>query len=134
MTKHILAMSYKPKIEKVFLGICCQTIRIQRKKPFEVGDTATIFEWSGKPYHSRWGRRLEVEITDVEDIIIYDDIVRRRVNEYECENVLWSELDFLAEADYIEPPTGEELKKVLTGGKKIPQEGIKMQIIRWREI
>ncbi|MDY6969786.1 MAG: hypothetical protein SVR08_14160 [Spirochaetota bacterium] len=132
--KHIISMTYKPKIEKVFSGVCCQTIRTLRKKSFEVGDQATIFEWSGRPYYSEWGRRLEVKIIDAEDLIIYEDCVFRNYS-YEPNTFyryLWSEMSVLAHADGISPPTGEELKRVLTGGRKIPDEGIKMKIIRWR--
>ena len=46
---------------------------------------------------------------------------------------MW-EADRIAEKDFINPPTGDELKRVLFSMHKIPPEGLKAQIIRWNPI
>lgn len=59
-------MTYAPKIEAVFAGSCRQTLRFSRN--FKEGEKRTIHEWSGLPYRSPWGRRLDVEITRVREV------------------------------------------------------------------
>lgn len=58
-----IPMSYGPKLDAVFEGRCRQTIRKGDK--YEVGQRRWIFEWSGRPYRSKWGRRMLVEIVKV---------------------------------------------------------------------
>jgi hypothetical protein len=43
----------------------------------------------------------------------------------------WSTLDVLARLDWIDPPTGIALGKVLTTFNKIPKTGADGSIIRW---
>lgn len=133
MTRHVMAVTYKPKIKGILDSTCTQTIRRTRKKPFSVGDNLLLHGWEGRPYQSEWSWRKKVIITEVHDIVIYED----RVNKVYPDGTIfcthwWHRLNFLASSDGIKPPTGEELKKALTDGKKIPDDGIKMHIIRWK--
>ena len=119
MTTHILSMTYAPKIEKVFSGEITQSIRRwwpgQPKKM--IGDDLLIHTWEGKPYRSKWGKRLYAEIT-------YLDII-------DLTTMTYPELDELAKLDGIDPPTGAELKKVLWGLNGI---NFDYQIIRWKPV
>ena len=121
MTTHILSMTYAPKIEKVFSGEITQTIRRwwpgQPKKM--IGDDLLIHTWEGKPYRSKWGKRMYAEIT-------YLDII-------DLDTITDEELTILAELDGIEPPTAEELKRTLSrlnGGLV----GGDYQVIRWKPV
>lgn len=118
MATHVLSMTYPPKIERVFKGEITQTIRRWWPgKPLKkVGDSLIIHTWEGKPYRSKWGKRLYATITHA-DIIALDTITDE-------------ELTALAELDGIEPPTAEELKRTLSklnGGLV----GGDYQVIRW---
>lgn len=56
MSKHILPLTYKPKIQDVRSGKCCQTIRPKSEnKPKQVDDWVMFHGWEGKPYRSSWG-------------------------------------------------------------------------------
>ena len=56
--KHILPLTYKPKIQDVLDGKITQTIRpISYTKPKNVGDLVMFHGWSGKPYGSKWSFR-----------------------------------------------------------------------------
>jgi len=69
MTKiHTISMAYKPKIEPVFNRECHRTLRFTRK--IKGGDKLLIHDWAGKPYRSKWGRRLYVEVVCVRHVII----------------------------------------------------------------
>ena len=132
MPRHVMAVTYEPKVKGVLDGTCMQTIRKRRKKPFAIGDLILLHGWEGRPYWSRWSWRKVVIVSEVVDIQVYQTYIvkvkRSKANSY-CYSQ--NEIDNLAKEDGIEPPTGEELIKVLSGGKKIPNKGIKMQIIRW---
>lgn len=56
--KHILPLTYEPKIPDVRSGKCTQTIRpISYTKPKQVNDLIMFHGWSGKPYRSKWSFR-----------------------------------------------------------------------------
>ena len=58
--KHVLPLTYKPKIENVRKGICKQTIRpVSIKKPKKIDDLIMFHGWSGKPYTSPWNWRTD---------------------------------------------------------------------------
>jgi len=129
MKKHILPLTYKPKIRGIKNGTIKQTIRLGSK--FKVGDCVMFHGWGGKPYRSKWSFRIPYTvITEILDCCIYNwGIVIIGKGDYK-----WSELDWLAEMDGIEPPTGEELKRVLFELNDIVQDdyhGTHAQIIRW---
>ena len=132
MAHHMLPMSYKPKKDAVFAGRCKQSIRLGRR--FAVGDTLTIFEWQGKPRHSKWGRRIPATVTSVVDILLCrDQIMTERCSFPRLGSVLpWTDRDAdqVAAADGIDPPTGPELKRVLESYHG-PLTGQPAQILRW---
>lgn len=125
MSKHIFSLTYKPKIEGVLDDTIKQTIRAGNK--IEVGDSILFHGWEGRPYRSKWSWRKEVTVTKVYSIIMSKDGIQY--------NKMWfykyEELNELAKKDGINPPTGEELGRILCEiyGKDMPCEG---QIIKWK--
>jgi hypothetical protein len=84
--RYYKAFTYKPKIPAVWDGRCSQTIRyiplpdhnhatltLAKEKAIKVGDEIVWFQWSGRPYHSKWINRLLTEITEVQIIKIYKE-------------------------------------------------------------
>lgn len=127
MTKHNIPLTYKPKIPFVLDGTCRQTIRAGGK--FKVNDLISFHGWEGKPYHSKWSFRTPyLIITNILNCVIFVDGIQIGTNFYEWH---WRQCEDLAKADGIDPPTGEELGKVLTKYHKIPEDGLLAQIIRW---
>jgi len=109
-------MSYPPKLDAAFDGRCAQTIRKGRKH--EVGQVRWIFEWSGKPYRSKWGRRMLVEIVEADAMLVSDDGVF-----FQWSGSIpfaWDDkpVNDLARRDHIDPPTGIALRDVLKGLNK----------------
>ena len=70
MSKHVMSMTCPAKLEAVFSGECTQTIRLGGK--YSVGDEILIHDWEGRPYRSKWGRRLRVVVVLVQDMILYE--------------------------------------------------------------
>lgn len=73
--KHILPLTYEPKIPDIINGRCNQTIRPKSEiKPKKIGDWVMFHGWSGKPYRSSWSFRTPYwKITDVYDVsFVYD--------------------------------------------------------------
>ena len=111
-----IPMSYAPKLDAVFDGTCTQTIR--RGLKYAVGERRWIYEWSGKPYRSKWGRRMLVEITDVQRVelneLTLDFTTDTGATVFTCG---WAQEDArrLAADDHIDPPTGLGLRDVLKG-------------------
>lgn len=132
MTKHVMAITYEPKIEPVRDGRCTQTIRKGRR--FSVGDSILIHGWEGRPYRSKWNWRLRVEVTMAAPIVIHEEGISG-VNKYGDIGPVahwWGNYcNMLAKEDSIEPATGEELKNVLFGLNGAPTEPEPYQIIRW---
>jgi co-chaperonin GroES (HSP10) len=125
---HVKSFTYEPKIKAVRKGSITQTIRKRGKVPVKVGDKILFHGWEDRPYRSKWSWRLKTEITAVVDITVYawgiEDMSSRRP---------WRTLNLLAELDGIEPPTGEELGRVLTEKNKGDfVKGELFQIIRWK--
>ena len=134
MTKHVKALTYKPKIEPVLDGRCCQTIRKGDK--IKIGDEILFHGWSGRPYRSKWDWRKRVIITKVADIKIskygIDSIGKCTGTKYK---MLWDDvrLNELAAADFIDPPTGEGLRDVLFRLNKPPENPEDYQVIVWSD-
>lgn len=90
-----------------------------------------ITGWDGRPYRSKWSFRTPYwKVKHVFPIIIFE---WGFFNKYLNESWTWGqwEADRIAGKDFIDPPTGEELKRVLFSMHKIPPEGLEAQIIRW---
>ena len=73
MPTHIISMTYGPKVDDVFSGKCKRTMRLSRK--FEKGDTLLIHEWVGRPYRSKWGRRLRTVVKKVVPVILNNEAI-----------------------------------------------------------
>ena len=139
MKKHVMALTYEPKIEPVKDGRCTQTIR--KGERVAVGDEILFHGWEGRPYRSKWNWQTRVVVTDVIKMEIYDTELLNGVH-FPTTNPVsvfhWNHerINRLAKRDFIFPPTGEELKNVLlklNGGKFLDNPiDEKYQIIRWR--
>lgn len=72
MKKHILPLTYEPKIQAVLDGDCTQTIRPMNPSNLKNPSDLVMFHgWSGKPYRSKWSFRTPYwEITEVIDVCI----------------------------------------------------------------
>lgn len=106
---HIMAFTYKPKIEAVFAKRCRKTLRLTRK--IEEGDTLLIHDWTGLPYRSKWGRRLYQQVLEVQQIIVD----RRGLTIFDPENDAWYSqpwggqgITFLAKQDGIVAPIDDD--------------------------
>ena len=75
-----MSLTYGPKIEAVFNDECHQTIRLVRSDaPLSVADRLTLHTWSGRPYRSPWGRRLDTLVADLWYIFL-----KRGVGWFQC--------------------------------------------------
>ena len=85
--KHILPLTYEPKIPDVLNGKCTQTIRpISYTKPKNKGDLVMFHGWLGKPYRSKWSFRTPyweiIQSFDVHFEIHNGNIIIRKADEY----------------------------------------------------
>ncbi|MCK5641186.1 MAG: hypothetical protein KAJ19_10325 [Gammaproteobacteria bacterium] len=132
MRKHVMAMTYPPKIEPVQDGRCRQTIRKVGKRTISGGDSILFHGWSEKPYRSKWSWQKRVTVVDVIPILVYETYFQRVGNPL---MPAWDGKygDILARKDFINPPTGIALRDVLfkLNGGKAPNEPEKYNIIRW---
>lgn len=127
-----MAITYEPKIDPVKAGKCTQTIRKGDK--VHAADQILFHGWSGLPYRSKWTWRKRITVLKVINVRI-DYKCGLKVF---CPNTVYfnwfewdsPEADELAAMDFIDPPTGIELRNVLTQLNKA-KEGNKYQIIRW---
>jgi len=129
MTKHVMSMTYPPKIEPVQDGRCTQTIRKGDK--VAVDDQILFHGWAGKPYRSKWNWRKRVVVNEVIPILISEDgidVFSIPGHPLPWQNIMVCRIAF---DDYINPPTGEALRDVLFGLNDIPTEPKEYQIIRW---
>jgi len=114
-----IPMRYAPKLDAVFDGRCTQTIRKSCK--FEAGQRRWVFEWSGKPYRSKWGRRMLVEIVSVGRVEMGEHAMCFKwADGRDLLRCTWesTQADILAVKDHIDPPTGVALRNVLKGLNK----------------
>lgn len=129
LKKHVLSLTYEPKVTPVLMGKCQQTIRTGRR--FRKGELIMFHGWTGRPYRSPWSFRTPYYcIKDVIDIEITPDCM---IDLRTLAGLSWDspEMDEIARLDGIDPPTGEELFAVLSRLNKIPDTGVPGQIIRW---
>jgi len=124
--RHVMAITYEPKITAVQNGKCRQTIRTIR--PINPGDVITFHGWVGLPYRSKWSWRKEVTVSDVipteitNDGMFIEGILHTWTSWYPAR---------LAEYDHISPATGEALRDVLFRLNGVPKEPVECIIIRW---
>ena len=93
--KHILPLTYKPKIPDVRSGKCTQTIRpVSNVKPKQIGDWVMFHGWSGKPYCSKWNWRTPywkimytLPIYFEEEDILFNDITDREFTLEQCDEI-----------------------------------------------
>ena len=128
MSRHVMSITYKPKVLAVREDECQQTIRRVGKKEIKCGDVITFHGWQGRPYRSKWSWRKEVVVKEVLNMwanfeIIWTKTLCLRWDSYEC--------DILARRDLIDPPMGIELKDVLWSLNNHLDKNIYFQIIRW---
>ena len=126
MRKHVMAITYQPKIEPVKDGRCTQTIRKGRN--VSVDDKILFHGWAGRPYRSKWDWRKRVVVYEV----IYAELSSQGMY---IDGVLHAWTSWyparLAEYDFIDPPTGEALRDVLFGIYGAPDSPEEYQIIKW---
>jgi hypothetical protein len=128
--KWVIPLTYEPKILKVLSGDCTHTIRVGTK--YQVGDLVMFHGWEGLPYRSKWSFRTPYwQLCEVKPLRIFPTGI---MAEIDIEIVPWDHpiLDLIARIDGIEPPTGEELGRVLASKNKIPVDGVDAQAIRWK--
>lgn len=143
---HLVGMSCPEKKDAVFSGEIRQTIRHvpnyeqTKELKYQVGDNLLIFEWTGKPRHSKWGRRLDTKVRTAFPLLVKESGVRPF--SADPENVImtlevlpWENgyTYYLAILDGLNPPTGVHLKEVLVGlhpGLDF-KKGEIFQVIRW---
>lgn len=131
---HSMPMTCKDKLERVFSGEIRQTIR--RGERYQVGDTLTIFEWTGIPYRSKWGRRIEGTVNFVGTMSVYKegvtlhDTIHGGIAPISWDNCY---LDGISEKDGLNPPTGIRLKEVLFSlhPECDFEKGEMFQVVRW---
>jgi hypothetical protein len=132
MKKYNLPLTYAPKIPKVLSGECRQTIRVGRK--FKPCDLVSFHGWEGKPYRSKWSFRTPYFIIST---IVDLEIHSWGLLDSQTQRELYWDMPWaneIAERDGIDPPTGEELGRVLCSMHKIPDEGLPAQIIVWASL
>jgi len=73
--KHVLPLTYEPKIADVRDGFCTQTIRLKSEsKPKKIGDFIMFHGWEGVSRHSKWSWRTPyMKITDAFSIRFLKD-------------------------------------------------------------
>jgi len=132
--KFVKAFTYAPKIPAVLDGRCTQTIRaIKTDDPdkIPIWDDQILFHgWEGKPYRSKWSWRLRVE---VEKFLVLELEKTGLTDTMNGKFYPWAhpKLTYLAELDFIDPPTGEALGKLLLGWYG---PGQLLQVIRFKEV
>lgn len=127
--KHVLALTYEPKINDVRNGKCTQTIRPYSQRPRKINDLIMFHGWSGKPYNSKWNWRTKYfRIDEVFAIQIFEDSV---LTEPMITNrgMLPNEMEDLAKRDGF-----ESYNEMYTQFKKMYGNRLSsmvFQVIRW---
>jgi len=132
--RHVKAFTYEPKIPAVLAGTCSQTIRKVGKVKVEAGDIITFHDWEGRPYWSSWTWSFEVEVSEVLKITACEGgIIVRPPGCMTTTLKKWTSpwARKLAETDGLQPPTGEELRRVLVSQMKRDEVVKQFQVIRW---
>ena len=128
MAKHIMSMTYAPKIDAVQDGRCTQTIR--KRGTIKAGDSIMFHGWSGKAYRSKWNDKMRVTVTEVIHFLASTDGLKFE----NTKTIPWDDIiiDIIAMNDFIDPPTGPALRDVLFELNGAPSTPEKYQVIRWR--
>lgn len=129
MAKHIMSMTYAPKIDAVQDGRCTQTIRTMRKKEIKAGDSIMFHGWRGKAYRSKWNGQMRVTVTEVIHCLASAEGMKFE----NTKTIPWDDIvvGIIAELDFIDPPTGLALRDVLFKLNGAPSTPERYQIIRW---
>lgn len=129
--KHVLALTYKPKIADVRDGICTQTIRPCGQRPKRKNDLIMFHGWSGRPYRSKWNWRTPYwKITDVIPIQIRSDCVMINPWVVDIERKMkQEEIEDLAERDGFN--TYHEMHQEFKRMYKKRLDDMVFEIIRW---
>jgi len=134
--KHILPLTYEPKIPDVRSGKCTQTIRpISYTKPKKQKDLVMFHGWSDKPYRSKWNWRTPYwEIIEVFDIHFVDNtdriIIRKSIDDYKFFTMSSKDTEKLAIKDGF-----ENLEQMINQFRKMYGEQFLEKVftvIRWR--
>lgn len=135
MKKHIMSITYPPKIEPVQSGECTQSIRKNLK--FTKGDSILIHGWSDpkKPYRSPWNKQMRVTVTEAIPIMV-DSFLGIGTRRPEINLIDWHPwnskyTDDMAKRDFIDPPTGLVLRDVLFKLNDEPGGPEWYQVVRW---
>lgn len=137
MAKHVMALTYAPKIEAVKRGECCQTIRrYNPERPKHPGDKLTLHTWAGRPYRSKWDWRLETTISRILRLYfpgIKDGVRPTASAQGESAWHISDEmLTAIAIADGIEDPSAASLRATLKRLNGIDSLiGTEWEVIRW---
>ena len=128
MSKHVMSMTYAPKIAAVQDGRCTQTIR--KRGTIKVGDSIMFHGWSGRPYCSKWNGKMRVTVTEVIHFLASTEGLKFE----NTKTIPWDDIiiDIIAQRDFIDPPTGLALRDVLFELNGAPSTPERYQIIRWR--
>ena len=98
--KHVMALTYEPKIDSVRAGNCTQAIRPDKDKDIERSDTILFHGWEGRPYRSKWDWRYgPVVVKQVIRIRLYPEGVYYQDTE---KMVPWERCEPLANLDGID--------------------------------
>ena len=129
--KHILPLTYKPKIPDVLGGKCTQTIRpISYTKPKNKGDLVMFHGWSGKPYRSKWSFRTPYwEIKCVFDICFIGSVIKKADCNDEFVELSINEMDEIAVFDGF-----KDIQEMISQFYKMYGEGLYdmvFTVIRW---
>lgn len=138
MTKHILPLTYEPKIPGVISGKITQTIRpFNSTKQKKVGDLIMFHGWTGKPRRSKWSFRTPYwKIIETFDIIFYknyvdDRIILRKPDEDDCfHDLSVEEINNIAVLDGFEDI--KEMFKVFLGFYGDGVYDSAFTVIRWK--
>ena len=151
MAKHIMALTYAPKIEAVRSGECCQTVRLLhqgkelpddiRERIMHPGDEILMHTWEGRPYRSKWGWRQRYIVDEV--LVLYCDGEDTWYwspldpTQQECHGLMDiiddDELVDIVRRDHIDPPTVDEWEWTLLRLNGLDYlSDSDWQVIRWR--
>jgi len=133
MRKWVKAITYVPKISAVISGDCRQTIR--EGNSVNVGDEILFHGWEAQPYRSKWNWRMRVVVTEAIPIHVdynigigFFNFPHEQITRYGWNSEL---VNTIARRDFVDPPTGIELRDVLFGLNRKKGDTMQMQIIRW---
>ena len=139
MARHVMALTYAPKIEAVKSGACCQTIRrYNYERPKRPGDKLILHTWAGRPYRSQWDWRLTTTIDSVWRLRFpgIRNGITASISFNEGRDWLPTDgigLTNIAIDDGIEDPSAESLRATLKRlNGLVSLFGTEWEIIRWQ--